>query len=79
MNAVNLPPVIFTPPDLFQKVALLQIVHEAVVVNVFRLSSDGGAAFADEVQVIYEDFEGTSIWYFCRTKRDFVPIVALTF
>jgi len=45
-----LAPVVFVAPELFQKPALLQIIHKAIVVDIFGFSSDRDAAFAGEVR-----------------------------
>src|SRR6266511_2184277 len=53
-----LSPVVLISPNLFEKSAILKIIHEAVVVNFFRFSSDGGAAFAGELDGFGDRFAG---------------------
>src|SRR5215831_13936548 len=50
--------VILTAPDLFEKAALFQVEHEAVVVDLFRLFSHRAAALTGELDGFGDRFAG---------------------
>src|SRR6266511_3328834 len=53
-----LSPVVLISPNLFEKSAILKIIHEAVVVNFFRFSPDRSTAFAGELDGFGDRFAG---------------------